>query len=193
MYKRARDEQVTPRYRAGEPTPGMSRERFCGCSTRRNIWLHISMRPRSRSSLASKAARRAARPVPPYIRRCRTCCWRRGAGPRRNSHDALLAVREGIRGRSRLAARCPLLCLTADRVPDGRFGPVRRIALTDVVYEDRWGQPYRLPAHLPASVKSCSIRKAFWSPPSYSRHFEANAAGQALAHRKCDLNATVVK
>jgi hypothetical protein len=29
--------------------------------------------------------------------------------------------------------------------------------------------------------------------PSYSRHFEANATAQALAHRKCDLNTTVVK
>ena len=27
--------------------------------------------------------------------------------------------------------------------PIGRFGPVRRIPLADVVYEDRWGQPYR--------------------------------------------------
>ena len=27
--------------------------------------------------------------------------------------------------------------------PMGRFGPVRRIALAGVVYEDRWGQPYR--------------------------------------------------
>jgi hypothetical protein len=27
--------------------------------------------------------------------------------------------------------------------PMGRFGPVRRIALSDVVCEDRWGQPYR--------------------------------------------------
>jgi nitroreductase len=26
--------------------------------------------------------------------------------------------------------------------PMGRFGPVRRIALADIVYEDRWGQPY---------------------------------------------------
>jgi nitroreductase len=26
--------------------------------------------------------------------------------------------------------------------PMGRFGSVRRIALVDVVYEDRWGQPY---------------------------------------------------
>jgi nitroreductase len=27
--------------------------------------------------------------------------------------------------------------------PMGRFGPVRRTALSDVVYEDRWGQAYR--------------------------------------------------
>jgi nitroreductase len=27
--------------------------------------------------------------------------------------------------------------------PMGRFGPVRRIALADVVYEERWGEPYR--------------------------------------------------
>ena len=27
--------------------------------------------------------------------------------------------------------------------PMGRFGPVLRIALADVVYEDRWGQHHR--------------------------------------------------
>jgi len=27
--------------------------------------------------------------------------------------------------------------------PMGRFGPVRRIALADVVYEDQWGEAYR--------------------------------------------------
>ena len=27
--------------------------------------------------------------------------------------------------------------------PVGRFGPVRRVPLVDVVYADRWGQPYR--------------------------------------------------
>ena len=26
--------------------------------------------------------------------------------------------------------------------PMGRFGPVRRVALADVVYEDRWSQTY---------------------------------------------------
>jgi nitroreductase len=29
------------------------------------------------------------------------------------------------------------------RYPMGRFGPVRRVPLADVVYEDRWGEPYR--------------------------------------------------
>jgi len=27
--------------------------------------------------------------------------------------------------------------------PMGRFGPVRRAPLTEVVFENRWGQPYR--------------------------------------------------
>ena len=27
--------------------------------------------------------------------------------------------------------------------PMGRFGPVRRVPLADVVYEERWGQAYR--------------------------------------------------
>jgi len=27
--------------------------------------------------------------------------------------------------------------------PVGRFEPVRRVPLTDVVYEDRWGQPFQ--------------------------------------------------
>ena len=35
--------------------------------------------------------------------------------------------------------------------PMGRFGPVRRIALADAVYEDRWGQPSRF-----ASMRSAA-------------------------------------
>jgi nitroreductase len=30
--------------------------------------------------------------------------------------------------------------------PMGRFGSVRRMPLADVVYEDRWGQPYSGPS-----------------------------------------------
>jgi len=35
----------------------------------------------------------------------------------------------------------PFVCPAPNRQPIGRFGPVRRVALADVVYEDRWGQP----------------------------------------------------
>ena len=37
-YKRAWDERVAPRYRSGEPDPGMTVGAICGCSTQRNIW-----------------------------------------------------------------------------------------------------------------------------------------------------------
>jgi hypothetical protein len=43
----------------------------------------------------------------------------------------------------RVAVRCPSYALLPIGYPMGRFGPVRRIALADVVYEDRWGEPYR--------------------------------------------------
>jgi hypothetical protein len=42
----------------------------------------------------------------------------------------------------RVAAGRPFVCPVADRHPMGRFGPVRRIALADVVFEDRWGKAF---------------------------------------------------
>jgi hypothetical protein len=41
-----------------------------------------------------------------------------------------------------LPARLPLALLPIG-YPMGRFGPVRCVPLAHVVYEDRWGQPYR--------------------------------------------------
>ena len=61
-------------------------------------------------------------------------------GPRRDIDDAVLAVRERSGGRNRLAAERPFLCSITDWLSDG---PVRRVPLADVVYEDRWGQTYR--------------------------------------------------
>ena len=31
--------------------------------------------------------------------------------------------------------------------PVGRFGPVGRVPLTEVIYEDRWGQPWSEESH----------------------------------------------
>jgi hypothetical protein len=50
--------------------------------------------------------------------------------------------------------------------PIGRFGPVRRIALADVVYEDRWCQPWR-DQGLPAlgGLRRTSLANLSWRSP----------------------------
>jgi hypothetical protein len=47
--------------------------------------------------------------------------------------EAALGLPPGVHSYALLPIGCPM----------GRFGPVRRIPLTDVVYENRWAQPYR--------------------------------------------------
>ena len=59
------------------------------------------------------------------LTRC-ICSWRRKA-------EAALGLPPGVHSYALLPIGYPM----------GRFGPVRRIALADVVHEDRWGQPYR--------------------------------------------------
>jgi len=76
-YKRAWDEQVAPRYRSGEPAPGMTRERFLRLLAAAEYLAAHIMRLSHGLSLASKAARRPACPARPSTRRFRTCCSRR--------------------------------------------------------------------------------------------------------------------
>ena len=89
------------------------------------IWARLSSRRRS-------------------IPRFRTCCWRAralGLGATlttlylqfEKEAEAALGLPSGVHSYSLLPIGYPL----------GRFGAVRRIALADVVFEDRWGQPYR--------------------------------------------------
>jgi hypothetical protein len=54
--------------------------------------------------------------------------------------------------------------------PMGRFGPVRRVPLADVVYENRWGQPFR------ARVNSARIHSNDLAPPPNSN------GGRAFQH-----------
>jgi hypothetical protein len=77
FYKRAWDEQVAPRYRGGEPAPGMSRERFLRLlDAAEYLAAHIH-EARCGSSPASKEAPRPERPVLPFTLPCRTCCSQR--------------------------------------------------------------------------------------------------------------------
>jgi hypothetical protein len=62
---------------------------------------------------------------------------------RRSSDDALFAIEKEAEAALGLPAGMRSYALLPIGYPMGRFGPVRRIALADVVYGDRWGQSRR--------------------------------------------------
>jgi nitroreductase len=143
-YKRTWDEVVAPRYHAGEPAPGTSRERF------------------QRLLDAAEYLAAHIHEAPVWIVPCLE-----GATPTRTSGSSIYPAVQNILLAARalgLGATLTTLYLNFEKeveaalglpadwhsyalipigYPMGRFGPVRRIALSDVVYEDRWGQPFR--------------------------------------------------
>ena len=62
---------------------------------------------------------------------------------------------DGSGGRTQIATRRPLCALLPIGYHMGRFGPVRRIALSDVVYEDRWGPD--LPGSVATANRACAV------------------------------------
>jgi nitroreductase len=143
LYKRAWDEQVAPRYRAGEPAPGTSRERF------------------ERMLAAAEYLANHIHEAPVWIVPCLE-----GATPTRTSGSSIYPAVQNMPLAARalgLGATLTTLYLQFEKeaevalglpsgvhsyallpigYPMGRFGPVRRVPLVEVVYEDRWGQPY---------------------------------------------------
>jgi nitroreductase len=143
-YQRAWNEVVSPRYRSGEPAPGMSPERF------------------KRMLAAAQHLADHIHEAPVWI----VPCMGGGAGTRTSGSSIYPAVQNMLLAARALGLGTTLttlylnfekevdaaLGLPADvhsyallpiGYPMGRFGPVRRIPLTEVVYGDQWGQPYR--------------------------------------------------
>jgi len=144
LYKRAWDEQVAPRYRAGELAPGTSRERF------------------ERMLAAAEYLANHIHEAPVWIVPCLE-----GGTPARTSGSSIYPAVQNMLLAARalgLGATLTTLYLQFEKeaesalglpsgvhsyallpigYPMGRFGPVRRVPLADVVYEDRWGQPCR--------------------------------------------------
>jgi len=143
-YKRAWDEVVSPRYRAGEPAPGTSGERF------------------SRMLDAAQYLADHIHEAPVWIVPCME-----GASPTRTAGSSIYPAVQNMLLAARalgLGATLTTLYLNFEKevesalglppdvhsyalipigYPMGRFGPVRRAPLTEVVFENRWGQPYR--------------------------------------------------
>ena len=65
------------------------------------------------------------------------------ARPPRDIDDAVLLFEKEVEAALGLPLGVYSYALLPIGYPMGRFKPVRRVALADVVFEDRWGQPYR--------------------------------------------------
>ena len=143
LYKRAWDEQVAPRYRAGEPAPGMSRERFLRLlDAAEYLAAHIHEAPVwiVPCLQGGTPSRTSGSSIYPAVQNMLLAARALGLGATlttlylqfEKEAEAALGLPPGFHSYALLPIGYPM----------GRFGPVRRIALTDVVYEDRWGQSF---------------------------------------------------
>jgi nitroreductase len=143
-YKRAWDEVAGPRYRASEPAPGTNPERF------------------SRMLGAAEYLADHIHEAPVWIVPCME-----GANPTRTTGSSIYPAVQNMLLAARalgLGATLTTLYLNFEKeveatlglpadvhsyallpigYPVGRFGPVRRVPLADVVYGDQWGHPYQ--------------------------------------------------
>jgi nitroreductase len=144
LYKRAWDEQVAPRYRAGEPAPGMSRERFLRLLAAAEylaahiheaaLWIIPCLE-------GGTPTRTSGSSIYPAVQNMLLAARALGLGATlttlylqfEKEAEAALGLPPGVHSYALLPIGYPI----------GRFGPVRRVPLADVVYEDRWGQAYR--------------------------------------------------
>src|SRR5712691_1480903 len=143
-YKRAWDEVVAPRYRAGEPAPGTSRERFlrlleaaeylAGHIHEAPVWIVPCLE-------GATPTRTAGSSIYPAVQNMLLAARALGLGATlttlylnfETEADAALGLPADWHSYAILPIGYPL----------GRFGPVRRVPLEEVVYADQWGQPYR--------------------------------------------------
>jgi nitroreductase len=144
LYKRAWDEQVAPRYRAGEPAPGRSRERFLRLlEAAEYLANHIHEAPVWIVPCleGGTPTRTTGSSIYPAVQNMLLAARALGLGA------TLTTLYLQFEKEAEAALGLPLnvhsYALLPIGYPMGRFGPVRRVPLADVVYEDRWGEPYR--------------------------------------------------
>jgi nitroreductase len=144
LYKRAWDEQVAPRYRSGEPAPGMSREQFLRLlAAAEYLAAHIHGAPVWIVPCleGGTPTRTSGSSIYPAVQNMLLAARAVGLGATlttlylqfEKEAEAALGLPPGVHSYALLPVGYPV----------GRFGPVRRVPLSDVVYENRWGQPFQ--------------------------------------------------
>src|SRR6516165_2637950 len=143
-YKRAWDEQVAPRYRAGDPAPGMGREQFLRLlDAAEYLAAHIHEAPVWIVPCleGGTPTRTSGSSIYPAVQNMLLAARALGLGATLTTlYLQFEKEAEAALGLPLNVHSYPLLPIG---YPAGRFGPVRRVPLSDVVYEDRWGQACR--------------------------------------------------
>jgi len=143
-YKRAFQEVVGPRYRSSTPPPGVSPERY----QRQHgaveyltehfheapVWIVACIED------AGPPTRWSGASIYPAVQNMLLAARALGLGSTLTTRhllhekeaEAALGLPPGVHSYAILPIGWPI----------GRFGPVGRGALADIVYQDRWGQPY---------------------------------------------------
>lgn len=151
-YKRAWDEQVGPRYRAGEPAPGMNRDRFLRLTDAAEylaahiheapVWIVPCLQGSGlRDQPSVTPTRSSGSSIYPAVQNMLLAARALGLGATlttlhlsfEKEAEAALGLPDWVHSYAILPIGFPM----------GRFGPVRRVALGDVVFADHWGQAYR--------------------------------------------------
>ena len=144
-YKRAFDETVGPRYLASEPPPGVSKERYLRQHEAVSyltdhfheapVWIVACQEDGLTPNRASGAS------VYPAVQNMVLAARALGLGTTLTTRhllyekeaEAALGLPRGVHSYAILPIGYPM----------GKFGPVKRAPLSEVVYQDRWGEPYR--------------------------------------------------
>jgi len=143
LYRRAWDEIVAPRYRAGEPAPGMDRDRFHRMlAAAEHLAHHIHEAPVwiVPCLQGDNPARTAGSSIYPAVQNMLLAARALGFGATLTT--LYLNFEKEAEAALGLPADWHSYALLPIGYPVGRFGPVRRTALADVVFADRWGQAF---------------------------------------------------
>jgi nitroreductase len=143
-YKRAFDETVGPRYLASEPPPGVSKERYLRQHEAVSyltdhfheapVWIVACQEDGLTPNRASGAS------VYPAVQNMVLAARALGLGTTLTTRhllyekeaEAALGLPRGVHSYAILPIGYPM----------GKFGPTKRAPLAEIVYQDRWGEPY---------------------------------------------------
>ena len=144
-YKRALDEVIGPRYRTSAPPPGVTKEQYMRQHAaveyltdhfhEAPVWIVACLEEGT-----ATPTRMSGASIYPAVQNMLLAARALGLGATLTTRhllyeketEAALGLPPGVHSYAILPIGYPM----------GRFGPVGRAPLADIVYQDRWGEPY---------------------------------------------------